>query len=257
VKWVEFPAGPPMIAAMGKDEVDLGFTGGVPAVFGQAQDIPLVYVAGGPPAPKFSGILVRQDSTIKTLADLKGKKIAATKASIAYYLLFQALREGGLALEEIQFVDVPPPKGLEALRKGEVDAWVCWYPFLAQLQETMPVRLLTDGEGLISDRVYYVATRSFVNHHFDLIPILMEEMRSAGIWANNNQEKVAQIIAPNLKQEKSVALKTIASRTNGAAQIQDRAIEEQQRIADTFFRLGILPKQIRVEDAVWKGKLSN
>jgi sulfonate transport system substrate-binding protein len=261
VKWVEFSSGVPLVQAMGKNEIDLGYTGGIPALIGQAQDIPLVYIAitNKPPTPTFTGFLVHKDSPIKTIADLKGKKVATTKASIAYYLLFQGLRENRLSLEDIQLVDMTPLEGQAAFRKGEVDAWVGWHPYLAQLQESMSTRLLASGNGLINDRTYYLATRSFVEKHFDLIPIAIQEMKKAGIWTNNHQQQAAEIMALTLKWEKRIALTTIASHSNEVAtqQIQDRAIEEQQRMADTFFRVGLLPKQIIVEDAVWKGKLSN
>lgn len=260
VKWVEFSTGLQLVQAMGKNEIDLGYTGGIPPVIGQAQDIPLVYIAttNKSTTPKFIGFLVHKDSPIKTIADLKGKKVAATKASIAHYLLFQGLRDNRLTLEDIQLVALTPAKGQAPFRKGEVDAWVGWHPYLAQLQESMPTRLLANGNGLINDRTYYLATRFFVEKHFDIIPIATQEMKKARIWTNNHQQQAAESMALNHKWEKRIALTTIASHTNEVVtQVPDRAIEEQQRIADTFFRLGLLPKPIIVEDAVWKGKLSN
>lgn len=257
LKWVEFPAGPQMMEALGKNEIDFGYAGGLPPIFAQARDIPVVYIANEPPSPQFLGFLVRANSPIKTLADLKGKKVTTNNASITHYLLFQGLRASRLTFDDIEFVPLPPKEGQEAFKRGKVDVWVGWYPFLAQVQQAVPSHLLASNQGLVSAREYYVTSRSFAENHSDLIPLVMKEARAIGLWTNSHRKKAAEILAASTQIDRAIALKTLANRTNGATQIQDRAIEEQQRIADTFFRLGLLPEQILVEDAVWKGKLSN
>ncbi|MFB2924125.1 MULTISPECIES: sulfonate ABC transporter substrate-binding protein [Aerosakkonema] len=254
VQWVEFPAGPPIMAAMAEGKVDMGMAGEVPPLFAQASGVPLVYVANEQPVPTMMGILVRNNSPIKTLADLKGKKITATKASAGHYLLIQALLRTGLTLDDVQAVYLPPPEGQEAFRRGEVDVWVGWDPFLAILEDSMPVRLLANGEGLTKNTNFYFATRFFASKYYDIVKIVIEEMRQVGIWASNHPQLAAKIIAANTNMKLATALKITKRNFYGAQPIQDRAIEEQQRIADTFFRLGLLPKQIRVEDVVWKGR---
>lgn len=254
VEWVEFPAGPPIMAAMGEGKVDMGMAGEVPPLFAQANGLPIVYVANEQPVPELMGILVRKNSPIKTLADLKGKKITVTKASVGHYMLVQALSRVGLTLEDVQVVYLPPPEGQEAFRRGEVDVWVGWSPFLAALEESMPVRLLANGDGLTKNTDFYFATRSFASSNYDIVKVAIEEMRQVGIWATKNPEEAAKIIAAKNNMKLATALKMTKMNYYGAQPIQDRAIEEQQRIADTFFRLGLLPKQIRVEDVVWKGR---
>lgn len=257
VEWIQFPAGPPIMAAMQEGKIDMGYAGIVPPLFAQANDVPFVYVANEPATPEAVGILVPKNSSIQTLSDLKGKRITATKASAGYYLLLQALLKSGLTLKDVEFVDLPPPQAQEAFKRGEVDAWVGWNPFLAQLQESMSVRLLTNAEGLMNDRNFYMTTRSFASNHYDLVKIAIAEIRTTGIWANNHPTDAAKILAASTKLNLTAALQDIKSRRFGAQPIQDRAIEDQQRIAETFFRLGLLPKRIWVEDAVWKLGLNN
>lgn len=252
VEWQEFPASFPMLVAMGEGKIDLGHGGVVPPIVAQANNVPFVYVANDTALPGSIGILVRKDSPIRTLADLKGKKIAAAKASAGQYLLVQALIKEGLTLENVEFVDLPPSQGQAALKQGKVDAWVGWQPFLAELQESMPVRLLTNAEGLINDRNFYFAASSFANEREDIVNIVMEEARQVGIWAMNYPNKAAEILTRYTGLKASAALRVTKSRRYEAIPIQDRAIEDQQRIAETFFRLGLLPKRILVEDAVWK-----
>jgi sulfonate transport system substrate-binding protein len=241
---------------MGEGKIDIGYAGIVPPLFAQADGVPFVYVGNEAVSAKTIGILVPQDSAIQTLADLKGKKITSAQKSVGYYFLIQALLKAGLKLEDAEFVPLPPTEGIKAFQKGEVDAWIGWNPFLAQAQETIPVRLLANGEGLVNDRNFYLATKSFVEDRSEIVKIVIEEMRQAGVWASHQPEAAAEILAKKMGLKPSTALNVIKVHAFEAQPIQDGAIEEQQRVADTFFRLGLLPTQIRVEDVVWKGKLT-
>jgi sulfonate transport system substrate-binding protein len=257
VDWKEFPAGPPIMEALGKGEIDLGMAGEVPPLFAQAKGLPIFYVANEPPLPQLITILVPKDSPIQSLENLKGKKIAVAKASAGQYLLIQALNKIGLTLNNVEPVYLLPPEGMKAFENGEVDAWAIWDPFFALIEEKKPVRILTTGEGLSNNMNFYFVTQSFANNNDMIIKIVIDEMRKVGLWVPTHQQEAAQILASNSGLKLAVALKIIQRARYEAQPIQDQAIEEQQRIADTFFRLGLLPKSIRVEDAVWKRDLRN
>lgn len=252
VIWTEFPAGRAILAAMNEGKIDMGYAGVVPPVFAQANNVPFVYVANDASVPGSVGILAHQDSPIQTLADLKGKKIAATQASVGHYLLIQALAKGGLTFKDIDFVDMLPQPGQEAFKQKKVEVWVGWQPFLGELQTSTPVRLLTDGKGLVYDRNFYLATREFADRHGNLVNIVIEEAQVAGHWVSQNPEEAAAALSAKTGIKKSAALLATKGRRYEALPIQDRAVEEQQRVAETFFRLGLLPQRIQVEDAVWK-----
>lgn len=257
VEWKEFPAGLPIMEALGKGEIDLGMAGEVPPLFAQAKGLPILYVANEPPLPQLITILVTKDSPIQSLENLKGKKIAVAKASAGQYLLIQALNKIGLTLNDVEAVYLLPPEGMKAFENGEVDAWAIWDPFFALIEEKKPVRILTTGEGLSNNMNFYFVTQSFANNYDKIIKIVIDEMRKVGLWVPTHQQEAAEILASNTGLKLSVALKIIQRARYEAQPIQDQAIEEQQRIADTFFRLGLLPKSIRVEDAVWKRDLRN
>lgn len=102
VEWTEFVAGPAILEAIGKGKIDLGYTGMAPPIFAQSDGIPFVYIANDSPLPGSIGIIVPQDSPIRNLADLKGKKIAATRKTSGHYLLIRALTQGGLQLKDAE-----------------------------------------------------------------------------------------------------------------------------------------------------------
>ncbi len=102
ISWVEFPAGPQMLEALNVGSIDLGSTGDIPPIFAQAAGADLVYVGVEPPKPKAEVILVAENSPIKTVADLKGHKVAFQKGSSSHNLLLRALRQAGLKFTDIQ-----------------------------------------------------------------------------------------------------------------------------------------------------------
>ncbi|HEY9806836.1 MAG TPA: PhnD/SsuA/transferrin family substrate-binding protein, partial [Candidatus Obscuribacterales bacterium] len=91
VEWAQFPAGPQLMEAMNVGKVDIGSAGETPPIFAQAAGASIVYVAGRQPnTGEGSGIVVPQDSPIKTVTDLKGKRVIFQKGSASHYLLIKA-----------------------------------------------------------------------------------------------------------------------------------------------------------------------
>lgn len=93
ISWVEFPAGPQMLEALNIGSIDLGSTGDIPPIFAQAAGADLLYVGVEPPKPKAEVILVPENSPIKTVADLKGHKVAFQKGSSSHNLLLRCNRQ--------------------------------------------------------------------------------------------------------------------------------------------------------------------
>jgi len=108
VKWVEFSSGPPMMEAMNVGSIDYGAVGDSPPVFAQAAGAAIVYAAGQP-ITNGQGILVPQNSAIRSIADLKGNRIGFTKGSSALNIVVQTLEKAGLTYSDITPVYLTPP----------------------------------------------------------------------------------------------------------------------------------------------------
>src|SRR6201997_3516915 len=121
VTWTEFPSGPPLLEALNVGAIDFGITGETPPIFAQAAGAPLVYLAYDPPAPRGEAILVPQDSPLKSVADLRGKKGAFNKGSNVHYLLVRSLEKAGLKYTDIQPVFLAPSDALAAFTRSAVD----------------------------------------------------------------------------------------------------------------------------------------
>ena len=128
VSWIEFPAGPQLLEALSVGSLDFGLTGDSPPVFAQAAGKDLLYVGAEPPKPDSSAILVPKDSPLRSLSDLKGKKVALQKGSSAHYLLVAALEKAHLQWTDIQAIYLTPADARAAFERNSVDAWAIWDP---------------------------------------------------------------------------------------------------------------------------------
>jgi sulfonate transport system substrate-binding protein len=255
VKWTEFPAGPVLLEGLNVGSIDFGTVGEAPPIFAQAAGANLVYVANEPPAPRSEAILVQKDSALRSVADLKGKKVALNKGSNVHYLLVKALEKAGLDYKDVQTVFLPPSDARAAFERGSVDAWVIWDPFFAAAEKQLGARVLADGKGLVSNHQFFLASRPYAEKNPALIKVVLEELVKVDDWARQNLKEVASILSSQVGLEPAI-LEQAASRYNyGVKPVNDAVISEQQKIADVFTNLKLIPKKVNVRDAVWQVQL--
>jgi sulfonate transport system substrate-binding protein len=256
VTWTEFPGGPQLLEALNVGAIDFGSTGEAPPIFAQAAGAPLLYVGHEPPAPKGEALIVPKDSKITTVADLRGKRVALNKGSNVHYLLVRALEANGLSLSDIESVFLPPADARAAFESGKVDAWVIWDPFLAAAQAATGARTLTDGTGLADNYQFYLASRAFATDRGDAdrgdaIKAILEDLNIVDRWASANTADAAKALAPGVGIPAAILKTSLDRQSYGIQPITPDIVEAQQKIADTFHKLGLLPKPITVRDAVW------
>lgn len=198
IKWTEFPAGPQLLEGLNVGSVDFGTVGEAPPIFAQAAGANLVYVGNEPPAPAGEAIVVPKASTLKTVADLKGKKVVLNKGSNVHYLLVRALEKAGLAYKDIEVVYLPPADARAAFERGSVDAWVIWDPFLAAAEKQLGARILADGKGLVSNHQFYLAARPYAEKNAGIVRLILEELARVDEWGRSNQKEVASILAAQI-----------------------------------------------------------
>ncbi|MDQ0224087.1 sulfonate ABC transporter substrate-binding protein [Metabacillus niabensis] len=254
VKWTEFPAGPQLLEALNVGSIDFGHTGEAPPIFAQAADAPLIYFANEPPNPKGEAIIVPEDSSIKTIKDLKGKKIGLNKGSNVHYLLVKALEKEGIKYEEIETAFLPPADARAAYEKGEIDAWVIWDPFLADTELSTKSRIIADATGLAANREFFLASRTFAEKNQKVLDIIYEELEKTEEWVSKNPKEAAEYLSPQIGMDVETLERTLTRRTFGLEKITKEVIEDQQGIANQFYELELIPKQIKVEEATTNEK---
>lgn len=159
VKWIEFSSGPPMMEAMNVGSVDFGAVGDSPPVFAQAAGAAIVYAAGQP-ITNGQGILVPKDSSIRDIADLKGKRIGFTKGSSAHNVVVQTLEKAGLAYADIVPVYLTPPDAGPAFANGSIEAWAIWDPYFAIGETKQNGRILINAREVTKTNSFFIPTAS-------------------------------------------------------------------------------------------------
>ena len=249
INWILFPAGPQLLEAMNAGAIDIGHTGEAPPIFAQAANNPFVYIGNQRPDPSGEAILVPDNSSIKSVTDLKGKKVALNKGSNVHFLLVRALESAGLKYSDIHPVYLPPADGRAAFDSGSVDAWVIWDPFLTVARVATKARTLVDGTGLVANREFFLADRRFVEAHPEIIGDLTEAVDEAAVWAKERPRAVAEL----LSHEVGIDVDTLQRITEhlpwGFQPVTPTVIADQQKIADTFFILNLIPKKLDVRAA--------
>ncbi|MFZ6772588.1 sulfonate ABC transporter substrate-binding protein [Undibacterium sp. SXout7W] len=254
VKWVEFPAGPQLLEALHAGSIDFGLTGAPPPIFAQSAGVDLRYVGAEPSAPASEAIVVRKQSTLNKVTDLKGKKIAFQKGSSSHFLILDVLQKFGLSMSDIQPVYLTPADARAAFVSGSIDAWVIWDPYLVAVQQTLQVRVIADHRGLTPVNSFYEASKTLTEKSPEILNVLLEQLALIGAWSNQHPREVATIIAPQLGLPAEILEVWLHRTQYGVLPMNKEIIFHQQHIADLFFQAKLIPKAVNVAAATWVWK---
>ena len=251
VQWVEFQAGPPLLEALNAGSIDFGYTGDAPPIFSQAAGGNLVYVSAAAPSGDGEAILVKEDSPIHSVADLKGRKIAVGRGTSAHNLLVAALEKAGLGFSDITPAYLTPADAGSAFANDSVDAWAIWDPYFAVAQARNRTRILATSGGTLDVSAYFLANRTFADRYPGVVASTLSALAESAAWADKHRDEVAQALASVTGIPYPIQ-KVAADRTQFVVRpLSDAILSSQQATADRFHRLGLIPRAIQIRDAVW------
>ena len=258
VSWHEFTSGLPLLEAINTNNIDFGadVADTVP-LFAQAAGAKLAYIAEEAASPSAQAILVGAESPIRTLADLKGKKVAVTKGAGSHFLLLAALAKSGLNFRDISPAYLTPADGRAAFIGGNVDAWVAWDPFLTSAQRQSNARVLSDGSnGLASYKRYYLSSATFADRRGDVLNIIFGKLDETGKWVKAHPKDAAILLAGLWGIDAATVEEANSHRSYKVGVVTAPGLSEQQRIADAFYSEGLLPVKVDAGNAkIWTPKL--
>lgn len=248
VDWSEFPSGPALTEAINAGAIDVGEVGEAPPVFAQAGGVPFKIVAASEAQPKAEAILVKGDSPIRSVADLKGKKVALNKGSNVHYLLIKALEANGLRLDDVQVQYLPPADARPAIDSGAVDAWVIRDPYMAIAQDATGARTLADGTGLVGNHSHFLASEKAVGEKREALAAFVGQLQDAAGWAVAHPEERAKLLAPLLNVAEAPLVEASKRSSEGLVPLDEALVARQQEVADAFSGLGLVPTEVDVAD---------
>jgi len=246
VSWHEFTSGLPLLEAINIGSIDFGadVADTVP-IFAQAAGAKLAYIAEEAASPAAQAIVVPQSSTIKAIAELKGKKIAVTKGAGSHYLLLAALAKSGLSFKDITPAYLTPADGRAAFVSNNVDAWVAWDPFLTSALHQTKGQILADGgNGLASYKRYYLASAAYADKHDQVLNVIFAKLAATGNWVKAQPKDAATLLAGLWGIDAATVEEANSHRSYQVGAVTGPGLSEQQRIADAFHAEGLIPVKI-------------
>ena len=249
VVWVQSAGSNKANEALRSEAVDVGSTAGSAALLARSNGSP-IQVIDIYSQPEWSALVVPADSPISSVADLRGRRIAATKGTDPYFFLLQSLQEAGLAPSDVTVEVLQHADGWAALQGGSVEAWAGLDPIMAGAEEA-GAKLLYRNVGFNSYG-FLNATERFLAERPDLAQAVVDAYEHARIWAIANPAETAQILADVAGLDLAVATKVIEERSNldvdpkpGQAQV-----DVLTRIGPIFVESGDVSTQKQIDDAL-------
>lgn len=212
VEWIQSAGSNKANELLRAGSLDVGSTAGSAALLARANNSP-IQVIDIYSQPEWSAIVVGPDSDITSVADLKGKSVAATAGTDPYFFLLQALETEGLTVDDIQVQNLQHADGRAALDAGSVDAWAGLDPIMAAAE-------VEAGDQLIYRNVdfnsygFLNATEDFITNHADVAQVVVDAYEEARAWALEHPEETAELLAEVAAIDPEVANTVIQERSN-------------------------------------------
>ncbi|WP_373857012.1 sigma 54-interacting transcriptional regulator [Klebsiella pneumoniae] len=220
----------------------------------QLANLGLIKSRRRPPAPRSVAMVVPQESDIRQLSDLRGKRIALNKGSNVHWLLLQILEDAGLGLNDVRVVYTPPKYPLTASDYLAVDAWMMWDPLLSDAEHTGELRVVASGEGRVNNHQFYLSRRDYLAQHGDIMRRLLTELTHTGQFIDSHRGEAARLLSAELGIDARSLSMALARRSHRPRPMDLSVIRAQQTIADRFYALGLIAKPVPVREAVWYGE---
>lgn len=212
VKWVFSVGSAAANESLRSKAVDFASTAGAAALNARAQGVPLksVYIYS---KPEWAALVTRPDSGIKSVEDLKGKKVAAYIGTDPWFFLLRALEEHGLSSRDVTIINLPHPEGRTALERGDVDAWAGLDPHMADVEIQNGYILFYRNPDFNTYGTLNVL-EEVIRDHPDLVTEVVRQYERARLWTIEHPEEAAQILAEYGRIDISVAKKELFERTD-------------------------------------------
>ena len=203
VKWVLSQGSNRALEYLNSDSIDFGSTAGLAALLARANGNPVkaVYVYS---RPEWTALAVGKDSTIKSVKELKGKKIAATKGTDPYLFLLRALHEQGLSKNDVEILHLQHADGRIALEQKRVDAWAGLDPHLAASELEAGSRLIYRNVNF-NTYGFLNVSESFAARYPDEVRRVISAYERARAWIVKNPDDTARLIAEEARLSLPVA----------------------------------------------------
>ncbi|HEY8337472.1 MAG TPA: ABC transporter substrate-binding protein [Tardiphaga sp.] len=250
IQWSEFPAAAPILEALNAGVLDVGYTGDLSFLTVYAAGAPIKAIGGTRANADTQAILVRNDSLIRTAADLKGKRLAGTRGGWGQFLIDATLEKAGYKTSDATFAPLGPVDAKIALVAGSIDGWAVWEPYVSYAVLKDNARVVADGAGRTPTLTFVVASDQAIATKRDAVADLLRRLDKARTWSRSHLDGYAKSTAELTKLPEEVLARAYKAQDTRPIAIDDAVVKEFQEAADRATRYGILTKQVDVSKSV-------
>ena len=250
IEWSEFPAAAPILEALNAGALDVGYTGELAFLTVYAAGAPIKAIGGTRADARTQAILVRNDSPIKSAADLKGKRLAGTRGGWGQFLIDATLEKSGSKIEDATFAPLGPVDAKIALVAGSIDGWAVWEPYVSYATLKDNARIVATGEGLTPTITFIVASDAAIASKRAAVQDLVQRLNRARLWSLDHLAEYAKSTADLTKLPEDVLLSAYTAQRTAPIAIDENIVREVQEASDRATRYGILTKKLDVGKAV-------
>ncbi|MEV0405419.1 ABC transporter substrate-binding protein [Actinoallomurus sp. NPDC050550] len=252
ITWSQFTSGPPLLEAANAGAIDVGGVGNTPPIFAAAAGSKITVIGAGSQDVRAQAVLVPKNSPIRTIQDLKGKRIALAKGSSAHALLLGVLKKAGLGFTDVRPQYLQPADALSAFSGGKVDAWSIWDPYQAQAQAQTGARTLVSGDGFTSNYNFTVASAQALKDKAKVAALrdYLARVDRAYVWTATHRTEWAQTWAREIGLPLPVAQVAVDRRVTRPVRLDATVTGAEQSLADAFTDAKLLPGRVKFADFV-------
>ncbi|HWL82797.1 MAG TPA: ABC transporter substrate-binding protein [Roseomonas sp.] len=253
IEWSEFPAAAPLLEALSADAVDVGTMGDLAFLTVFQAGAPLRAYAATRADPRSQAILVRGDSPFRSLADLRGKRIAGNRGGWGHFLIRAALQQAGMAPSDIDLAYLGPADAALAFRSGAVDAWAIWEPYVSIEVTHFGARVVQDGTGLTPTISFLAAHRNALRDRRDALADLMRRQRAGWAWAAQHIPDYAAVNSKLTRLPEAAVRRAFEVQRTKAIPLDAAVVAELQQAADRSLEFGLIREKLDVTQALDTG----
>ncbi|MGI9952685.1 aliphatic sulfonate ABC transporter substrate-binding protein [Moorellaceae bacterium AZ2] len=243
VDWQPFSLGPMVSEAFAAGHLDVGVMGDFPAFIGRSAGTDYQIVSIASTAPDALAVVVRKDSSIRSIVDLKGRKVGTTRGAYGTKLLFLLLDKNGMTMNDIQFVNLTMDDLAVALVRGDVEAGVMWDPLLTRMEDAGEIRVIADGTGVYQGTAVIVAATEFTTQNPKAIEALKAAFARGAQFIQDNPDEAIQLLTEDLKIPPD-QLKKIVRKFNYDGTITDSLVAELKDTEAFLRKTGLIKNPV-------------
>ncbi|AVO55946.1 ABC transporter substrate-binding protein [Ectopseudomonas mendocina] len=250
VDWKHFQSAAPVAEALEAGAVDLGFLGDSGFIFLAAKGAPVKLIGVSRQNPDTIALLVPKDSTAKSIADLKGKKVAYWPGAWSQQLTLRALEKAGLPHDYVEFVKLMPIDAAAAFPRGSIDAFPVWEPYISQQTLFSGAKPLLTARDLMPGLSSIAANADSIEPKRAAIADFLGRLQKARAWVEANKETYADLWAKKANLDQSVSRNWIGHANMTVGPVDEGAARDYQETADFLVETGALAKKLDTSSIV-------